>query len=68
MNFCGSQSDNPNLTLRLTPVGCGVAGYKPTQIAPMFRADAAANIIMPDEFKHVISIFGCASFTRFTRV
>lgn len=44
----------PDLTFRLTPIGCGLAGYKPEQIAPMFR-DAPANVILPEEFKHVLS-------------
>ena len=40
----------PGLTFRLTPIGCGLAGYKPEQIAPMFRG-APANVILPEEFK-----------------
>ena len=37
-------------TFRLTPIGCGLAGYKPEQIGPMFR-NAPSNVIIPDEFK-----------------
>lgn len=40
-------------TFRLTPIGCGLAGYKPEQIAPMFR-DAPANVIRPAEFEAVL--------------
>ncbi|MDZ5448926.1 A1S_2505 family phage non-structural protein [Labrys sedimenti] len=40
----------PELTFRLTPIGCGLAGYKPEQIAPMFKG-APSNVIIPDEFK-----------------
>ncbi len=36
-------------TFRLTPIGCGLAGYKPEQIAPMFR-HAPPNVTMPAEF------------------
>jgi hypothetical protein len=43
----------PDLTFRLTPIGCGLAGYKPVQIAPMFR-DAPANVIIPDEFANAL--------------
>jgi hypothetical protein len=39
-----------NLTFRLTPIGCGLAGYKPEQIAPMFKG-VPANVIVPEEFK-----------------
>ncbi len=42
----------PDLTFRLTPIGCGLAGYKPEQIAPMFR-DAPINVILPEEFKAI---------------
>ena len=35
---------------RLTPIGCGLAGYKPEQIAPMFKG-APDNVIIPEEFK-----------------
>jgi hypothetical protein len=41
--------ENPHLEFELTPVGCGLAGYKPVQIAPMFE-DAPANVILPAEF------------------
>lgn len=43
----------PDLTFRLTPIGCGLAGYKPAQIAPMFY-DAPPNVIMPPEFAAVL--------------
>lgn len=36
-------------TFRLTAIGCGLAGYTPAQIAPMFR-NAPPNVILPDEF------------------
>lgn len=48
--FIEYASAHPNTTFRLTPIGCGLAGYKPEQIAPMF-VDAPTNVIMPDEFK-----------------
>lgn len=40
---------NPDLTFRLTPIGCGLAGYGPEQIAPMF-ANAPSNVTLPAEF------------------
>lgn len=33
----------------LTPIGCGLAGYKYSDIAPMF-AEAPPNVIRPKEF------------------
>src|ERR1700749_2235204 len=41
---------HPHKTFRLTPIGCGLAGYSPKQIAPMF-ANAPANVLLPEEFK-----------------
>lgn len=49
-------AERQDLTFRLTPIGCGLAGYKPEQIAPMF-SDAPANVSLPDEFKAVL-VFG----------
>ena len=43
-----------DLRFQLTPIGCGLAGYRPEQIAPMF-ADAPANVILPDSFRAVLS-------------
>lgn len=40
----------PHLTFRLVAIGCGLAGYTPEQMAPMFT-NAPGNVIMPNEFK-----------------
>lgn len=48
-NFLAYARSNPDLTFELTPVGCGLAGYKPEQIAPLFR-DAPENVMQPPEF------------------
>lgn len=48
--FLAFARDNPEMKFQLTPIGCGLAGYKPHQIAPMFR-DAPENVIKPKEFK-----------------
>lgn len=45
----------PDLTFRLTPIGCGLAGYKPEQIAPFFT-DAPGNVVLPPEFKKVLGV------------
>ena len=39
---------------QLTPVGCGLAGYAPEQIAPMF-ANAPTNVIIPEEFRLILA-------------
>lgn len=40
----------PDKKFIITPIGCGLAGYTPAEIAPMFK-DAPSNCILPDEFK-----------------
>jgi hypothetical protein len=39
----------PNFTFLVTQIGCGLAGYHPRDIAPMFRG-ASDNVILPQVF------------------
>lgn len=41
---------HPELTFNVTAIGCGLAGYIPEQIAPMFSG-STSNVLLPDEFK-----------------
>lgn len=41
------------MTFQVTAIGCGLAGYRPGQIAPMFGA-SPANCILPPEFVEVM--------------
>jgi hypothetical protein len=41
------------LTFEVTPIGCGLAGYQPKQIAPMF-ARVTSNVLLPPEFEAAI--------------
>jgi len=43
---------NPSLVFKLTAVGCGLAGYQPKDIAPMFK-NAPRNVVQPEEFTAV---------------
>lgn len=44
--------EHPELTFLLTRVGCGLAGYVDSQIAPLFRpALNWPNVIFPDEWQ-----------------
>lgn len=47
--FIAFATSRPDLTFQLTPIGCGLAGYRHAQIAPLFRG-APANVVLPDEF------------------
>ena len=39
----------------LTPIGCGLAGYSPAEIAPMFAA-APVNVSLPEVFATVLAM------------
>lgn len=43
----------PELEYEVIPIGCGLAGYKPEQIAPMFK-DVPSNVELPKEFISVL--------------
>ena len=46
----------PDLTFRVTRVGCGLAGFKDTEIAPLFRgALGLSNIRLPKGWRHYIT-------------
>jgi hypothetical protein len=46
---------NPQLRFEVTAIGCGVAGYVPAQIAPLFKG-APANCTLPAEFVAVLGL------------
>ena len=45
----------PSTQFKLTAIGCGLAGYKPSDIAPMFK-DAPPNVELPPEFKKELGL------------
>ena len=46
---------HPELTFLVTRIGCGIAGFRDEEIAPLFK-DAAgmANVILPQSFSRII--------------
>lgn len=48
--FIKFANDNQDMTFVVTPIGCGIAGYEPEQIAPLF-AEVPDNVILPVEFR-----------------
>ena len=52
-DFVAYARAHPELDFLVTDVGCGLAGYVPTQIAPLFRA-APANCLFSARFRAVL--------------
>lgn len=48
--FISFAKDNPDLEFELTPIGCGLAGYQPSDIAPLFEG-LPSNVTPPPSFK-----------------
>jgi len=47
---------NPKLTFLVTRIGCGIAGFRDEEIAPLFKdAIDAENIILPQEFAELLN-------------
>lgn len=42
------------LVFKVVAIGCGLAGYTPAQIAPMFES-APSNVLLPPEFQAVLA-------------
>lgn len=55
MRFTQYAKEHPELKFLVTPIGCGIAGYTPEEIAPMFK-DAAylENVYLPISFWKVL--------------
>ena len=49
MEFITFAYVHPYLTFNIVAIGCGLAGYKPEDIAPMFK-NAPSNCNLPREF------------------
>lgn len=45
---------HPEWEFNIVAIGCGLAGFRPAQIAPMFK-DAPSNCILPSEFLNLIT-------------
>ena len=51
LNFIAFAKEHPELTFLVTQIGCGIAGYTPWEIAPLFmQAIPVENIWLPKEF------------------
>lgn len=41
---------HPELKFLVTEIGCGIAGYTPEEVAPLFKG-VSENVILPEEFQ-----------------
>lgn len=48
--FIDYAKQHPEMVFQVTRIGCGLAGYAPSDIAPMFKG-VPDNCEMPDDFK-----------------
>lgn len=53
--FIAFARTNPHLHFYVTPIGCGIAGFSSTDIAPLFaEALELTNVSLPADFIHVL--------------
>lgn len=53
--FTDCAAQHPELTFLVTAVGCGIAGYTPAQVAPLFKnAAALKNVYLPQCFVELL--------------
>lgn len=54
-DFIAYAKEHPELTFLVTPIGCGIAGFEPEDIAPLFEeASNLENIWLPKSFWEVL--------------
>ena len=54
--FIAFAKAHPELTFLVTRIGCGIAGYRDEDIAPLFKeAVGVENIVLPKSFHKVIA-------------
>lgn len=53
--FTSCARQHPELTFLVTAVGCGIAGYTPEEVAPLFKEAATLeNVFLPQTFWEVL--------------
>ena len=54
--FVAFAEQHPEMTFLVTPIGCGIAGFRPEEIAPLFAgAVALPNVWLPRSFWKVLN-------------
>lgn len=57
--FLEYAENHPYLTFNVTEVGCGLAGYSPEEIAPLFWG-APDNCIFSSRWRRILDELGCS--------
>ncbi len=53
--FIRFAKDHPQYTFLVTRIGCGIAGFTPEEIAPLFqKAMDMENVLLPEDFVKVL--------------
>lgn len=52
--FLAFATSHPEITFLVTEIGCGIAGYRPEDVAPAFRG-AGANVALPASFAELVT-------------
>jgi hypothetical protein len=55
IRFMGYALEHPELEFLVTPIGCGLAGYDPAAIGPMFGLPPD-NLVLPESFKPYVQV------------
>ena len=54
-HFIACAKQHPELTFLVTAIGCGIAGYTPAEVAPLFKeATSLENVYLPQMFWDVL--------------
>ena len=54
-HFIACAKQHPELTFLVTAVGCGIAGYTPDEVAPLFKdALSLENVYLPQVFVDIL--------------
>ena len=49
-DFVAFAAEHPELRFLVTEVGCGIAGYTPAQVGPLFTG-SPGNVVLPESFR-----------------
>ena len=54
--FISYATEHPEIHFLVTPIGCGIAGFSPEEIAPLFdKAHHVENIYLPESFWDILN-------------